>query len=61
MDEAARLAAERGCTALVHEWARAVDFGDQDHFLELVEADGRLVYGSVHEGLEALARFVGSR
>lgn len=61
MDEAARLAAERACTALVHEWARALDFGDQDHFLELFEADGRLVYGAAHEGLDALARFVGAR
>lgn len=61
MDVLDRLLAERACTDLCHAFARDLDFSDQDHFLELFTADAELVYLERHDGLEAIARFVGER
>lgn len=61
MEELERWRIERACRALVDDFARALDFSDQDHFLELFTRDAELDYGGVHEGLEAIARFVGTR
>lgn len=57
----ARLLAEHACTGLGHDWARALDFNDQEHFLELFVPDAVLQYDGVHSGLEAIAAWVGSR
>lgn len=61
MDALDRLLAERACTELCHGFARALDFSDQDHFLELFTPDAELVYLERHDGIEAIARFIGER
>lgn len=52
---------EHACTALCTDFARALDFTDQDHFLELFTEDAVLVYRDRCEGQLEIARFVGSR
>jgi hypothetical protein len=52
---------ERACTALSVDFARALDFSDQDHFLELFTIDAELEYDASYLGIEAIARFVGTR
>ncbi|MEE4301210.1 MAG: nuclear transport factor 2 family protein [Pseudomonadales bacterium] len=61
MDVLDRILAERACTELCHGFARALDFSDQDHFLELFTEDAELLYLERHDGLEAIARFVAER
>jgi len=56
-----RLQIEHACTALCMDFARALDFTDQDHFMELFTEDAVLAYVDRCEGLEAIARFVGGR
>ncbi|HSG88205.1 MAG TPA: nuclear transport factor 2 family protein [Pseudomonadales bacterium] len=58
---AQRRAIEQDCIALGHAWARALDFSDQDHFLELYKEDAVLEYDGTHAGLEAIAAWIGTR
>ncbi|MEE2892736.1 MAG: nuclear transport factor 2 family protein [Pseudomonadota bacterium] len=52
---------EYACAALCVGFARALDFTDQDHFLELFTDDAVLVYADRCEGHSAIVRFLGSR
>jgi hypothetical protein len=61
MDPLQIMLIERACERLSHAWARALDFNDQDHFLDLFTPDGVLELDGVHRGTEALARYVAAR
>lgn len=61
MDALATLLVQQACIEVGNAWARALDFNDQDHFVELFTDDALLDYDGVHEGLPAIAEWIGNR
>lgn len=52
---------ERACTWLIVGYARAIDFRDQEAFLELFTADAVLELGETLRGHDAIRAFLGRR